>query len=123
MTLLRTACIPLLSVCTKYIIVSTHSPTILSLQYTVTKLMPPLLEKHTLKYHLAHWAYLQAKTVEMNIVSQSGCEGHARSVQMTLNLTPGLTQLGINNPTEQYRTFMPFSSINDSNGYNNSVLS
>src|SRR5260370_21433596 len=85
--------------------------------------MPPLLEKHTLKYHMVHWAYLQAKTAKMNVVSQPGHEGHAKSVQMTLNLVSGSTQLGLNNPTQQYWTFMPFSGMNDSNGYNNSVIS
>ena len=83
----------------------------------------PLSEKHSLKYHLAHQAYLQVKMAEMTLVSPPGHKGHKKSIQTTLNLTSSSTHLGFNNPTKQYRTFMPFSGMNDPNSYNNSVIS
>ncbi len=46
-----------------------------------------------------------------------------KTIQTTLNLMSGSTHLGFNDPTEQYRTFKPFSGMNNSNGYNNSVIS
>ena len=59
----------------------------------------------------------------MDLISAPGHEGRTKTIQTTLNLMSGSTHLGFNDPTEQYRTFKPFSGINDSNGYNNSVIS
>ena len=82
----------------------------------------PLSEKHTHKYHLAHQAYLQVEMAKMNLVSPPGCKGHKKSIQPTLNLMSSSTHLGFNNLKEQYWTFMPLSSMNDPNGYNNSII-
>ena len=59
----------------------------------------------------------------MDLVSAPGHEGHTKTIQTTLNLASGSTHLGFNDPTKQYQTFKPFSGMNDSNGYNNSVIS
>src|SRR5258708_33882413 len=59
----------------------------------------------------------------MNIISSSGSEGCAKSLQTTLSFTPGLAHLGLNDLMEQYPSISPFSSMNDLNGYNDSVIS
>ena len=76
----------------------------------------PFLEKHALKYHLTHQAYLQAKTAEMNLMTSPG-------LQTTLTFASGSACLGLNDLTKQYRSPVPFSGMDDPNGYNDSVIS
>src|SRR5258707_13623540 len=59
----------------------------------------------------------------MNIISSSGSEGCAKSLQTTLSFAPGSACLGLNDPMEQYQSLAPFSSMNNLNGYNDSVIS
>jgi len=119
MTLSNNAYTPRLLVCTRFTTMSTLA---LSLQSLMT-CGQSLLEKHTLKYHLTHRAYIQAKVAEMNIISSSGSEGRAKSLQTTLSFAPGSARLGLNDPMEQYQSVAPFSSMNNLNGYNDLVIS
>ncbi len=118
MTSSNNAYTPRLLVCTRFTTVSTLASSLQSLMTCGQS----LLEKHTLKYHLTHRAYIQVKVAEMNIISSSGSEGCAKSLQTTLSFAPGSAHLGLNDPMEQYRSIAPFSSMNNLNGYNDSVI-
>src|SRR5258708_12372318 len=69
-----------------------------------------------IKYHLAHQAYLQAKMAEMNLMASPG-------LQTTLSFTSGSGHLRLNDLTKQYQSPVPFSQMDDPNGYNDSVIS
>ncbi len=68
------------------------------------------------KYHLTHQAYLQAKMAKMNLMASPG-------LQTTLSFASGSGHLGLNDPTKQYQSPVPFSQMDDPNGYNDSVIS
>ena len=62
--------------------------------------------------------YLQAKTTEINLVTSPRCGG----IQTTLSFAPGSAHLGINDISKHSQSLVPFSAMDDSNGYNDSVI-